>query len=132
MLNKNGWGLKEMLLYSGIIVLFFLVAIYYIVSMYKEIDIPVSEVSYQDLEKQLEDNTLIYLNDYYTGFLDSDGIIINRSVLKANNLDVALIDSNNNACSGYVYANKTHGVIGVKAYIKCKGYTTNGYEEAKS
>lgn len=129
--NKQGFGLRDMLIYSGVIVVFFFVAIYFIVSMYHEFSVEVTVDNYQKLEKQLEENALIYINDYYEGDLYSDGMIINRSLLRAHDLDVALIDRTNHACSGYVYANKTHGKINTKAYIKCNSYMTDGYEEWK-
>jgi len=64
-LNKNGWSLKEMLLLSGILVLFLLIAIYYIVSLYNNFGEEVKATNYSLLEKRLEDKALIYLNDYY-------------------------------------------------------------------
>ena len=42
MLNKHGWGLKEMLVLSGILVLFLIIAIYYIFSLYQELYLEVT------------------------------------------------------------------------------------------
>ena len=132
MLNKPGWGLKEMLLLSGILVLFLVVAIYYIFSLYQELDLEVSANYYTDLEDELEHNAQIYLDDYYEGNLNSDGITITRSILRTYDLDVHLVDENENACSGYVIASRTHGEDFIDAYISCDHYTTSGYEDWRS
>ena len=128
-LNKNGWSLKEMLLLSGILVLFLLVAIYYIATLYNNFGEEVKATNYSLLEKRLEDKALIYLNDYYNDMLTSEEVTITRNVLKSYNLDVVLEDNKGNSCSGYVIANKTHGKVYTKSYIKCNSYMTEGYEE---
>ena len=128
-LNKNGWSLKEMLLLSGILVLFLLIAIYYIVSLYNNFGEELKATNYSLLEKRLEDKALIYLNDYYNDMLTSEEVTITRNVLRSYNLDVVLEDNKGDSCSGYVIANKTHGKVYNKAYIKCNGYMTEGYEE---
>ena len=128
-LNKNGWSLNEMLLLSGILIIFLLVAVFYISSMYNNFDMEVKKTDYSVLESNLEKQTLIYLNDYYDEMLTSEEITISRSVLRSYNLDVVLEDNKGDSCSGYVIANKTHGKVYNKAYIKCNGYMTEGYEE---
>jgi hypothetical protein len=128
-LNKNGWSLNEMLLLSGILIIFLLVAVFYISSMYNNFDMEVKKTDYSVLESNLEKQTLIYLNDYYDEMLTSEEITISRSVLRSYNLDVVLEDNKGNSCSGYAKAYKTHGKVYTKAYIKCNGYMTEGYEE---
>lgn len=128
-LNKNGWSLKEMLLLSGILGLFLLVAIYYISALYDNFDKEVKVTNYAELEKNLEKQALIYLNDYYDEILTNDNITITRNVLRSYNLDIILEDNEGKSCSGYVTANKTHGKIYTKSYIKCNNYMTEGYEE---
>lgn len=43
-LNKNGWSLNEMLLLSGILIIFLLVAVFYISSMYNNFDMEVKKL----------------------------------------------------------------------------------------
>ncbi|MDE5538998.1 MAG: hypothetical protein K2J20_00755 [Bacilli bacterium] len=129
MLNKNGWCLKEMLLLSGIIILFLGLAVSQIYGLtnyyYKE----VNDKYYQKLEKKLEEQTLVYLNDYYKDTLNSDGIVVTKDDLQNYNLDVTLIDGNGSRChNGYVMASKSRGEIKIKAYISCNKYETLGYE----
>lgn len=129
MLNKHGWGLREMLLLSGILLLFLVIAIYYIYTLYQDLDLEVTSNYYHDLENDLENNAKVYLSDYYDGILNSDGITITRSILRTYGLDVNLVDNDNNVCSGYVVASKSHGEENIEAFISCPNYTTDGYEE---
>ena len=128
-LNKNGWGLREMIFFSSILFIFLFIAIYYISRMYDTVNQNLSATNYIELEKKLEDQTLIYLDKYYDGYLTSDNMIINESILKSYNLNVDLRDNKGKICTGYVIANKTHGIIHKKAYIKCPKYQTEGYTE---
>lgn len=132
MLNKHGWGLKEMLILSGILILFLIIAIYYIFTFYQEMGREVTTTYFHDLENNLEDSARIYVEDYYDGNLKSEGITITRSILRAYDLDVELRDKNGNACSGYVIASRTQGKDYYQAYISCSEYTTNGYEDWRS
>ncbi len=128
MLNKNGWGLREMLVLSGVLGIFLIVAIYYIYTLYDSLDEEVTINYYYDLEEKLENQARVYLDDYYDENLNSDYITITRSVLNTYNLDVNLLDLDGNACSGYVKANKTRGNVNIDAYISCRDYITDGYE----
>ncbi|MCM1053361.1 MAG: hypothetical protein NC483_05255 [Ruminococcus sp.] len=131
-LNNRGWGLNEMLLLSGVLVIFLLIAFYYIFHLFdnfkSEMNIN-SDDYYIELEEKLENQALIYLNDYYDDYLTSDNIIVTRSILKSYNLDIDLEDKSGRDCNGYVIANKSHGIINKKAYIKCNKYETEGYVE---
>ena len=120
MLNKRGWGLVEMLVASGVLILFSMIAIYYVYTMYNNI----SDTVYALLEEKLENQAQIYLDEYYEGQL-VDEMVINRSTLSKHGLDVTLRDSDNRLCSGYVlYTNGT-----VKGYISCLEYETEGYQD---
>ena len=128
-LNKKGWSLREMLLLSGVLLLFLIIAIFYIFRLYNSFGEEASVSYYYDLEDRLENNAKTYLSDYYTSELTNDEIIISRNVLRNYNLDVDLKDSEGNVCSGYVKAFQLDDDIIVSAYIKCPNYTTNGYED---
>jgi hypothetical protein len=128
-LNKHGWGLRQMLLLSGILIIFLIIAIYYIFVLYNSFSEDVTIEEYYDMEEKLEDQARIYLNDYYDGTLTSDNLTITRSILREYNLDVSLIDDNGDACSGYVIASKSKGITNIDGYIKCNNYETKGYQE---
>lgn len=132
MLNKHGWGLKEMLVLSGILLLFLIIAIYYIFTFYKEMGREVTTTYYHDLEHDLEDSARVYVQDYYDGNLNSDGLTITRSLLRSYDLDVTLRDRDGHVCSGYVIASRTQGEDTYQAYISCPDYTTEGFEDWRS
>ena len=132
MFNKHGWGLKEMLVLSGILMLFLVIAIYYIYTLYQEMGREVTTAYYHGLENDLSESARVYVEDYYDGNLNSDGITITRSILRAYDLDVALRDNDGNVCSGYVIASRTQGEDFYQAYISCPNYSTDGYEDWRS
>ncbi len=127
-LNKRGWGLREMLIWSGILLVFLIIAIYYIYNLYSSIDQELLTNTYTNLENNLERQADIYLENYYDGELTDDNMTITKSVLKSYDLDISLKDDDGNLCSGYVMANKNE----VKGYISCRDYTTDGYESWRS
>ena len=129
MLNKNGWGLQEMLILSGILILFLGIAIYFIYGMYNSLGEEATVGQYKRLEESLENQASIYLSDYFNEALTSTNLIITRNILRSYNLDITLTDTNNNPCSGYVIANKVMGKTNIKGYIRCVNYQTEGYEE---
>ena len=128
MLNKHGWSLREMLILSGILVVFLFIAVYYIFTMYNDLDLEFGNNYYDRLESRLEENAIVYLEDYYEGDLNSEGLKITRGMLRSCDLDVELRDKDGHVCAGYVMARRTHGEDDIKAYISCPDYTTEGFE----
>lgn len=129
MLNKHGWSLREMLILSGILIVFLFIAIYYILIMYKDLDLNITNNYYDNLESRLEENATVYLEDYYEGDLNSEGLKITRGMLRSYDLDIELRDKDGHVCAGYVVARRTHGEDDIKAYISCPDYTTEGFED---
>ena len=110
MLNKHGWGIREMLLLSGILLLFLVIAIYYIYTLYHDLNLEVTSNYYHDLENDLENNAKVYLSDYYDGVLNSEGITITRSILRTYGLDVNLVD-NDKIGTYKIICHLSHSVI---------------------
>ncbi len=124
-LNKNGWGLKEMVVISGILILFLVLAIYNIY----QIDTYFKDREYIILENKLLEKSLVYLNNYYDDTLNSEGIIVSNELLKKYDLDIPLVDISGNPCKGYVKITKSHGEVNKTPYITCNKYKTVGYED---
>ncbi len=124
MLNKKGWGLREMLVLSAVLIIFLMVAIYYIYRLYGDLNRDLNNNYYYDLEAKLEGQARVYIDDYLTQDLDNNYLTITRGNLRNYNLDVELKDKDGKACSGYVKANKDE----INGYIKCEDYETDGYE----
>ena len=128
MLNKKGWGLKEMLLLSGLLVIFLFIAIFYIYILYANFDKDVINKQYDNLENKLKNATEVYLDKYYEDTLTNDYVTISLKVLRAYGLDVALYDYNGDPCNGYVRVNKSKAIVNIEPYISCEKYETSGYE----
>lgn len=126
-LNKWGWGFGEMILLVGVLAFFLMVSIFYICSFANNFSD--SSFDYNKLEEKLEAQTRIYLDKYYDDALTSDKVKITRNVLRVYDLDVILMDDKGRECSGYSVAYKSKAIVNVKAYISCKKYVTEGYDE---
>lgn len=118
-----------MLILSGILIVFLFIAVYYIFTMYKDLDLNITNNYYDNLESRLEENATVYLEDYYEGDLSSEEIKITRGMLRSYDLDIELRDKDGHVCAGYVVARRTHGEDDIKAYISCPDYTTEGFED---
>ena len=118
-----------MLILSGILIVFLFIAVYYIFTMYKDLDLNITNNYYDKLESRLEGNATVYLEDYYEGDLSSEEIKITRGMLRSYDLDIELRDKDGHVCAGYVVARRTHGEDDIKAYISCPDYTTEGFED---
>lgn len=152
-LNNNGWGYRDMIIYSSIIIIALVFVAVSISSFYdgldiperptynpsgevnskeenedKPTDIPVDENYYLNLEANVKSATLDYLNTYSYDMSDE---ILNISVDTLVSFDFIepLYDkSGANTCSGYsnVYVT-SQGVYEIKPFISCGDYVTSGY-----
>lgn len=115
-LNKKGWGLNTLLIIGSCLLIFLLIAAYYIYALYSSLGISNGNI-YKELEARLE----LAAENY-----DSKE---NISLEKLRELGYIkeLKDNNNDDCNGYVIYNKKE----YKAYIDCKYYTTKGYDIKK-
>lgn len=152
-LNNNGWGYRDMIIYSSIIIIALLFVAVSISSFYDRLDMPerpdynpsadvssnedkddkpnnisVDENYYLNLEANVKSATLDYLNTYS---YDLSEEILNISVDTLVSFDFIepLHDqSGTSTCSGYsnVYVT-AQGVYEIKSFISCSDYVTNGY-----
>lgn len=130
-LNKNGWGLVEMLILTGIIVFFFLVAIFLIYRLYSNMDKIVVNKDYVDTtafkntEISLEDAANRYLNNKYENLENTNTIVLTKNKLENMGYIVGAIHAD---CDGYVLSSIINGKNNSDAYITCSDYETTGFE----
>lgn len=130
-LNKNGWGLSQMLWMSGIILFFFLVVVVLIYNLYNSLDLDmnskesVDNISYKQMEKDLESAAIEYMEYNYSNFSDTGDIWLTREQLFKAGLFMEYLYED---CEAYTISNKINGNISSKAYIKCEDYVTSGYD----
>ncbi len=90
------------------------------------------ETDYKSLEESAVNATKKYIEDFYNNELGLDTLNIRVSQLVDNKYMNELEDVKKRKCSGYVSVYlDSEDVIKYDPYIKCKEYTTKGYEERK-
>jgi len=108
-----------MILMSGILLLFLMVAAYNIYALYKDLDSD-DAVIYANLESKLQLAALNYIND---NDLEDEKIIVSLSDLRPYISDFE--DDKKRACNGYViYENYDYS-----SYISCPEYTSSNYNK---
>jgi len=144
MLNNHGWGMRDMIIYSCIILLFLLIATYYIRTFYKGL----SNASNTVVEKNKEEEPIkkqdINLYKNYELRMDTAAINfvyknygdLNRSIASINLSDMTskgyiepLYDQlDNSLCVGYSNVwDSEDGVLHSSSYVRCTHYKTDGY-----
>lgn len=146
-MNNKGFGLNEMIIYSTIILVFLLIATFYVISLYSEInsdgikksELPTNENvvtetnSSKDSVKEELPNYLSYeqeLESASFNYLEDNEMVVNNEMrLEYDNLlNSGYVSKMNDNCSGYVIVYPQDNNFSVKSYIKCDNYMTEGYE----
>lgn len=85
-LNKHGWGMKEMIVFSSVLLLFLLIAVFYILRLYNGIgrnntykNSSSESYSYTEIEDKLLNAGINYYQEYYEEGMD---VRITTSMLK--------------------------------------------------
>lgn len=155
-LNNHGWGMRDMIIYMCILLLFLLIAVYSINSFYKTLEKdanatkevshksqndettpstsnetqkePVNYTYYYELEEKLKAATLSYMKDYPYDLSSSIEKVTSGTLINLQYMDVMKDQFGKNTCSGYsnVYQDMNQGYV-LYTYISCSNYTTDGY-----
>ncbi len=128
-LNQHGWGVREMILLSAILLAFLLVTVFMVSRLYQGVTADEkdsgSDYSYREVEENLLDAGISYYEDYYS---DEEQVIVTSSTLirhqYLHSRDLKA-KGESHSCSGYVKFLDGKG----KAYITCSDYETSGYED---
>lgn len=137
-LNKRGWGMKEMIIFSLILLAFLLIAIVQIMRLYNGLTennnstttqntshSSSATYSYEEVESFVLNAGLDYYNEYYNS--EEDVRITTDRMKKKGFLTSKELrpKGEKKECSGYV-----HFIDGEPAaYIQCTNYVTQGYGE---
>lgn len=150
-LGNHGWGMRDMIIYTCILILFLLVAAYSVKSLYDVIGTPVENenvpVTPPVVEETEEDKPIVVDYEYYNkleldmknatlNYLAARPTIIENDILKITSdtlvnleyMDELYDQTKENKCLGYsnVYQDEDGDYI-VKSYISCNNYVTEGY-----
>lgn len=152
-LNNHGWGMRDMIIYTCILILFLLFVAYSVSSLYDVIATPVENTNdnqqpveespveeeevqpliidleyYENVEMRLKNATLEYLEAYPTD-LSLDILKLDlETLVNLGYIDKIYDQTGQNTCIGYTntYQDADNDYI-VKAYISCFNYITDGY-----
>ncbi len=149
-LNKHGWGFLEFFFF----LIIFVICLYVAFEGLKKLGLMDENnqfinngntnnttnkndkeehiISYPSLEEKLVEGAKKYIAEYYGNNLGLDTLNIRASQLKSSDYLDKLEDTKGRSCSGYVsiYVDVEGNTI-YKPFLKCKDYTTSGYEERK-
>lgn len=118
-LNNHGWGYRQMIIMSAILLIFLLFAAYNIFALYNNLDVSEATI-YANLEGKLTMAAAGYINE--RELHDQTVILSLRDLSKEIS---AFEDGEGRSCSGYViYENNEYN-----AYIDCPEYTTKNYNK---
>ena len=140
MLNKKGWGLGVFFLFLGIFILCLLFSAWGFKKIglldedWKFVNLGdffsgnVTTFDYSALEKKMIDAAEDYMKKEYNNELPVATLNVTAKTLVEKGYLEELKDGKDRACSGYVSVNQDNGY---SSYLKCKRYTTSGYEKRK-
>ncbi len=148
MLNNHGWGMRDMLIYSCVILIFLLIATYYVKSLYRglsmddnvvteevyeeEVDTkPTKEIDYElyrNYEERMNKAAINYVTRYYGNLNTGIASVELWDLTNGGYIETLYDQVDNSKCLGYANVWDTEdGELKASSYIKCPSYTTEGY-----
>ena len=119
MINNHGWGLRDMIIFSSIIIIALALVYMLISNLYKELEGPQETESYQNIEKNLVNAA----KKYFSIRIHSDSnMVVSEGLIDEKLISEKKLSLNGDVCTGYVLKEET-----LKAYISCNNYETEGY-----
>jgi len=153
-LNNKGFGMREMIIWLAVFLVFFLISLYNLNSYYRALEKrqnedtkvqetikkddtdeeetePVVQVDYDyysSLENRVYTATLNYMNENPFDLTSSIEKVMTDTLVNLNYLVAFKDQFGNDTCSGYsnVYQDE-NGEYVIKSYITCINYSTEGY-----
>ncbi len=133
-LDNRGWGLAELLVWCGVLLIFLLIAVFFIIQLSKSLGEAFKDSLKEDkttisIEENVENASLKYMKDNYKD-IGSGTITITIDNLKNGKyLNEKDITYNGAVCNGYALITKKDNKLNSDAYIRCGEYMTVGFQE---
>ena len=119
MMNNHGWGLRDMIIFSSIIIIALALVYMLIINLYKELEGPQESPSYTSIEKSLVNAA----KKYFSIRIHSDSnMVVSDELIDEKLITEKSLTLNGDVCTGYVLKEDT-----LKAFISCDKYETEGY-----
>lgn len=123
--NNHGWGLKEMLFLTALLLFFLLVIAVLVNNLYSGLEknnqttTPKNNYTYKQVEENLKEASQKYIKK----IKEEKELVSSEELLKENIIELEKLTSGNDICEGYVkIENKVY-----TPYISCVHYKTEGY-----
>ncbi|MBQ8659808.1 MAG: hypothetical protein IJ475_03115 [Bacilli bacterium] len=151
MLNNHGWGLKDMIIYTCIILFFFFIACFFIGAMYRDfeegyydndsdnqivsdvLEEPIHEEEYIDYKYYYEKEFIfkssvdVYLNELNYDVTNHIFNIRLNELVNLRYMDMIYDPITGTACDGYANVIGEGTQYEINAYILCSNYMSEGY-----
>lgn len=128
-LNNKGWGLSSMVAYTSIILLALLVATFYVIALYSDLDRNLygnsNNNSFYDIEEKLKNSAIKYMKSRTSE--DGNYTITYDILINSDYIEKITDNKTNNECDGYVKIDIKDYNYEAKSYLKCDSYITEGY-----
>ncbi len=108
-LNNKGFGLREMLLWVCVILVFLIIAIYYIAKLYDGLD-----------NKPTKNELVIEATNSYIKNKFNQNVVPYKMMITLETLRNETTLELDDNCSGYVIVNEVNGENEIKDYINCE------------
>lgn len=138
-LNNKGWSFAEMLGLMAILILFLMIAIFFIIRLSSNLkeglgisNNKIDESKYEKLENKLKASAINYYSSVYQGQdLPLTTKIDLTTIIDAGYSKKIYDPYEKSVCNGYVILTYTKENADYKfdPYINCDNYTTEGFEE---
>lgn len=139
-LNNHGWGLREMIIFVSILLLFLIIASIFVLRLYNSLnesingDTNTNEVVdnvdknyYYHKESELLQSAQAYYDDVPFD-LDNGSVNVYLNELISGGYSKQIVDENTgNYCNGYAKYFKNQNTVDIDVFIKCDSYETEGY-----
>jgi len=150
-LNDHGWGMRDMIIYTCVLILFLLLAVYLVNTLYDNMAVSDSNQShetakkeedtdkspetpvidydyYKNLETKLELSTYNYLNEKKPE-ISTNILKINLTEIQSSGYIEKIYDQNSEKeCKAYSSVSKNeYNDYVIIPFISCDNYTTEGY-----
>lgn len=151
MLNNHGWGMREMIIYTCILLFFLLIAAYFVNALYNSLDADLKKSKektydnsptiverepekvidysiYSNYEKQMDVAAKNYVINNYEALETNIATVDLQELVDADYIEQLYDQISSEKCIGYsnVWDNEL-GEYEVDSYIRCSNYVTEGY-----
>ena len=147
MLNNHGWGMRDMIIYSCVILIFLLITTYYVRSLYRGLSMgenvveedrtndadktPYKEIDYslyKNYEDRMSSVAIDYVIKYYSTLNTSIASVDLNDLIREGFIETLYDQRDGSRCMGYTNVwDQEDGSLRAASYIRCPSYTTSGY-----